>query len=74
MIFMPWYVVAEHPDFDGADDVNIWTVSQDPDRAGWDTDSSYPRYGLPRSAAQFLVDAANEKEQRDGAAFPVFKY
>lgn len=66
---MPWYVVSESDQSD--DDEKVWTVSQYPDQSGWNSDSGYPGYGMPRVAAQFLVDAANEKEARDGLAFPV---
>lgn len=68
-----WYVVTEahlssrDPD-DQADGLKIWTVSEDPERAGWNTDSGYPGYGLTKAQAQFLVDAANEKIARDEVA------
>lgn len=64
---MPWYVVADHVDFDSnPGDLAVWTLSKDPKECGWDTDNGYPRYGLPKHVAQFLADAANEKEAREG--------
>lgn len=38
---------------------DIWTVSTNPDQAGWQTDAGFPGYGLTRRMAQFLADAAN---------------
>lgn len=66
---MPWFVVAEYPE--GREDEPIWTVSQYPGQSGWNTDCSFPGYGMTKAAAQFLVDAANEKEARDGQPFPI---
>jgi hypothetical protein len=66
---VPWFVVAEYPE--NMDKKNVWTVSQHPEYTGWDTDSSFPNYGLSKTAAQFLADAANEKETRDGSPFPM---
>jgi hypothetical protein len=47
--------------------VNVWTVSKYPNREGWCTDSGYPGYGLSKSDAEFLAQAANEKIERDNA-------
>jgi hypothetical protein len=69
---MPWYVV--HPLVGceneawaaGAFDPTKrnWTVSRDPNEAGWTTDDGVDGYGLSKKDAQFLADAANEKETR----------
>ena len=67
---MTWYVVCsdmtayEHGE--ERDQASVWTVSTRPDETGWQTDSGFPGYGMIRSRAQFLADAANEKETRDG--------
>jgi len=51
------YVVAEYPE--NGDDKNIWTISPDPEQSGWDTDSSHPRYGLPKRVAEEIVRRYN---------------
>lgn len=47
------------------DDEKVFTVSTDPNTPGWQTDGGYDGYGLTKSQAQFLVDAANEKIERE---------
>ena len=37
----------------------VWTVSADPTRTGWNTDSGYPGYGLLKTQAEELASAAN---------------
>lgn len=65
---MPWYVVCERIDEVDLDDPielrKIWTVSRDPKACGWNTDSGQNGYGLTKADAQFLCDAANEKERQ----------
>jgi hypothetical protein len=68
-----WYVATEadlskYDADENPDNDTIWTVSEDPERAGWNTDSGYHGYGLTKAQAQFLADAANEKIARDEAA------
>ena len=58
-----WYAVCES-DGDqmiGAPHDRIWTLSRDPNRCGWETESGCPGYGLMRADAEFLAAAANEK-------------
>jgi hypothetical protein len=43
----------------GAD--GCWTISPDPVREGWETDSNSPVYGLPRWVAEALANAANAR-------------
>ena len=61
-----WYVVCDgfcsEPD---EPDNAVWTVSLDPEHPGWTTDSGCSGYGLTKNLAQFLCDAANEKEERE---------
>jgi len=61
-----YYVVAyTRRNFSPADPEDaIWTVSTDPLRPGWETDSATDGYGLHKAEAQFLCDAANEKLAR----------
>jgi hypothetical protein len=47
------------------DHEKVFTVSNDPNEPGWDTDGGYDGYGLTKAQAQFLVDAANEKIARE---------
>ena len=70
---MTWYVVAEPKSaFDGYPDPTdqVFTVSKDPNKPGWDTDSGCEGYGLTQPEADFLAAAANEKEARDGVEGP----
>lgn len=70
---MTWYVVVDS-DLGGDErdrrfrTMKVWTVSQDPEWPGWETDSACPGYGLSKEDAEFLAAAANEKECRDAAA------
>jgi hypothetical protein len=72
---MPWYVTVEEAGVSTRYPANpedkIWTVSQVPDATGWNNDVNQNGYGMPKAAAQFLADAANEKEARDGVTFPI---
>ena len=58
-----WYVVCDESVADESpdDDDEIWTVSKDPNKTGWNTDSGYEGYGLKKADAEFLAAAANEK-------------
>lgn len=66
---MTWYVVHAWLDaINQPDDIDpentVWTVSRDPKEPGWDTDVGCSGYALDKATAQFLCDAANEKEGR----------
>jgi hypothetical protein len=66
---MAWFVVAD-PDADveaKADPhARIWTLSQEPDQPGWNTDCGHEGYGMRRDDAEFLAECANAKEwERD---------
>lgn len=39
-----------------------WSITQDPSRTGWETDSGYCGYGLPKELAQWICDRLNESE------------
>lgn len=69
---MTWFIVAEDRAWreeteEQAAQVEVWTLSRDPNVCGWNTDGGYDGYGLTKSDAQFLCDAANEKEAREAA-------
>jgi hypothetical protein len=38
----------------------VWTISEDPNKAGWETDSGYSGYGLPKEKADFYVMCINK--------------
>jgi hypothetical protein len=59
-----WYVVAHRVDADPDD--SVWTLSNDPNEPGWDTARGLSGYGMLKSTAQWLCDAANETIARDG--------
>jgi hypothetical protein len=61
-----WRIHCERED---AAEEEVWTVSRST-TPGWDTDSGCGGYGLTKAEAQFLADAANEKEKRDGKEGP----
>jgi len=47
-----WYAACDRNcSYEGAerDNVKVWTVSNDPNEPGWNTDSGHPGYGLIRS-------------------------
>lgn len=44
------------------DDKDVWTVSENPDEAGWLTRCGTPGYGLTKLKAVILADAANSAE------------
>lgn len=37
----------------------VWSVTTDPTRAGWETDSGCPGYGISKANAAFIVAAVN---------------
>lgn len=53
-----WYVTTAHPESVGEED-DVWTLSHDPKKEGWSTDSSCDGYGLTFADATELADAAN---------------
>lgn len=44
---------------------SAWTVTQDPDKDGWETDGGLPGYGLTERKAKFLAAAANAYEKKE---------
>lgn len=66
---MTWRIHCERDDLEDAAIEHIWSVSRS-STPGWDTDSGCHGYGLTKAEAQFLADAANEKEDRDGKPGP----
>ena len=64
-----WYVVCDRycsREGEERDNAKVWTVSNNPNETGWETDCGYPGYGLVRSDAEFLAASANEAENRSG--------
>jgi len=59
-----WYVVrsnlASQNDDEPYEERQIWTISKDPERCGWETDSGYDGYGLTKKDADELANAANK--------------
>lgn len=66
---MTWYVTHGDAD-DPHPEEQIFTVSKDPTQTGWCNDSGCEGYGLTKAEADFLAQAANEKEARDGVEGP----
>lgn len=58
-MFKKVYVVAYESDADPEDEV--WTLSEDPDKEGWETDCSHYGYGLTKERAEFYANCINEK-------------
>lgn len=67
---MTWYAVRDDFDREADPTRQIWTVGKNPKRVAWDTDSGCDGYGLTKAEAEFLAQAANEKEARDGVEGP----
>lgn len=40
-------------------DDHVWTISPSPDKCGWETDSGYPGYGLPKGWAEEIARRYN---------------
>jgi len=58
-----WYIHTERKwDDEPLESMEVWTVTKTEGVPGWVTDGGYPGYGLTKAEAQFLADAANEKE------------
>jgi hypothetical protein len=58
-----WYVtIDKHCNYPDDPDAAVWTVSRDPNETGWETDSGYNGYGLLKTDAEKLADAANRIE------------
>lgn len=52
-----WYVVPGNPE--GHTSEGAWTISPDPQRPGWATDSGCAGYGMPRAVAEDVVRRLN---------------
>ena len=50
-----WYIVGDE---DARDKEDVWTISVDPEHAGWETGGS-EGYGLPKEVAEWIVDVLN---------------
>ncbi len=62
-----WYVVHDWGKDTPSSDAQVFTISKDPKKCGWDTDLGCEGYGLTKFEADWLAEAANEKEAREGA-------
>jgi hypothetical protein len=58
---LTWYVTCS-PHAESPDDYNVWTLSQDPNETGWETDCGQDSYGLPKATATMLAAYANSAE------------
>lgn len=56
----PLYVVAVDVEDDERAGYSVWTVSPSPERDGWENDSAYPGYGLPKEVAERIAQLWNE--------------
>lgn len=43
----------------GEDEESCWTISQDPNKTGWETDSGHCRYGLTKATAMRIASLWN---------------
>lgn len=59
---MTWHVVCDPNATNPKPGDPIWTVSRDPKRTGWETDSGYWGYGLTLNEAMVLASSANTCE------------
>lgn len=50
-----WFI---HTEFEVKDRQN-YTITTNPEISGWNTDSGYESYGLPKEVAQFIVEVLN---------------
>lgn len=57
------YVVAYRADLNPDD--AVWTLSDDPSRPGWETDSGWPGYGLTKAVAEAYAAAINAAAEGD---------
>jgi len=63
---MTWHVVKSgYCSSADEDDAAVWTVSEEPNKTGWETDSGQDGYGLTKARARFLCDAANAATKLD---------
>lgn len=61
----------DEPDEDDPDE-NVWTVSDDPNCPGWETDGGYDGYGLPKAIAEEIVRRWNwvsDQQQIESASY-----
>ncbi len=52
-----WFVVKDSAASEGSEE--NYTISLDPKREGWETDSGAVGYGLPKEVAEWIVDVLN---------------
>jgi hypothetical protein len=66
-----WHVVSEHHDKTKQEDreEKVWTLSQDPNKTGWETDSGQDGYGLTYAQAKLFADSANHQTRLIEEAF-----
>ncbi len=54
-----WYAVKHS---NGNPEHDVWTISQDPNECGWETDGGYYGYGLTKEKAAYIVGVLNDHE------------
>lgn len=57
-----WHIYQER--FPNSDELDSWTITNNPNIEGWDTDSGYDGYGLPKELAQWICDILNESNKK----------
>ncbi len=59
---MKWYA---HQDRDPElESIESYTLTTNPDKEGWNTDSGYAGYGLPKELAQWICDILNQSGKK----------
>ena len=62
---MTWYVVCDEWAIDPSPEDSIWTLSKDPSKPGWNTDSGCRGYGLKKADAEELAFTANRLQEEN---------
>lgn len=58
---MKWVPHLDREDDNGED---AWSITNNPEYSGWNTDSGYTGYGLPFELAQWICDQLNKTEEK----------
>ncbi len=58
-----WAIYQERDDTEEDAEINSWTITNNPEHYGWDTDGGYGGYGLPKELAQWICDVLNKADQ-----------
>lgn len=58
-----WTIKQDREISEQNDEIHSWTITNNPDKNGWNTDGGFDGYGLPKELAQWICNILNNYEK-----------